>query len=54
MSARAAQGEVRASPIVRAAIYAVLIVFAVYYLLPLFVMLVNSVKKLEVTTWESP
>jgi glucose/mannose transport system permease protein len=33
--------------IVRAAIYAVLIVFAVYYLLPLFVMLVNSVKPLD-------
>jgi len=32
---------------VRALIYAVLILFAVYYLLPLFVMLVNSVKPLE-------
>jgi glucose/mannose transport system permease protein len=32
---------------VRAALYAVLILFAVYYLLPLFVMLVNSVKTLD-------
>ncbi|MHA7884740.1 carbohydrate ABC transporter permease [Nitratireductor rhodophyticola] len=31
----------------RAAIYSVLIVFAVYYLLPLYVMLVNSVKPLD-------
>ncbi|PWW04556.1 carbohydrate ABC transporter membrane protein 2 (CUT1 family) [Hoeflea marina] len=31
----------------RAAIYAALILFAVYYLLPLYVMLVNSVKPLE-------
>ena len=31
----------------RAAIYAVLILFAVYYLLPLFVMLVNSLKPLS-------
>jgi glucose/mannose transport system permease protein len=31
----------------RAAIYAVLIVFAVYYLLPLFVMVANSIKELS-------
>jgi glucose/mannose transport system permease protein len=31
----------------RAAIYAMLIVFAVYYLLPLFVMVVNSIKELS-------
>ena len=31
----------------RALLYAVLILFAVYYLLPLFVMLVNSVKPLS-------
>jgi len=35
-----------ANVLVRAAIYAVLIVFAVYYLLPLFVMVVNSLKPL--------
>ena len=33
--------------LLRAALYSVLLVFAVYYLLPLFVMLVNSVKPLE-------
>ncbi|HEY3149656.1 MAG TPA: carbohydrate ABC transporter permease [Dongiaceae bacterium] len=38
---------VRTNVIVRALIYAVLILFAVYYLLPLYVMLVNSVKPLE-------
>lgn len=38
---------VRTNVIVRALIYAVLIVFAVYYLLPLYVMLINSVKPLE-------
>jgi glucose/mannose transport system permease protein len=38
---------VRTNVLVRALIYAVLIVFAVYYLLPLYVMLVNSVKPLE-------
>lgn len=38
---------VRTNVAVRALIYTVLIVFAVYYLLPLYVMLVNSVKPLE-------
>ena len=38
---------VRTNVLVRALIYAVLILFAVYYLLPLYVMLVNSVKPLE-------
>jgi glucose/mannose transport system permease protein len=38
---------VRTNVLVRALIYAVLIVFAVYYLLPLYVMLINSVKPLE-------
>ncbi len=33
--------------LLRACLYAVLILFAVYYLLPLFVMLVNSVKTLD-------
>ncbi len=31
----------------RAALYSVLLIFAVYYLLPLYVMLVNSVKELD-------
>jgi glucose/mannose transport system permease protein len=38
---------VRTNVVMRAIIYAVLILFAVYYLLPLYVMLVNSVKPLE-------
>jgi glucose/mannose transport system permease protein len=42
---RAAPGH-NASVLARAAIYAVLILFAVYYLLPLFVMVVNSLKPL--------
>jgi glucose/mannose transport system permease protein len=47
MSARTAEGEIGASPVVRALLYAALILFAVYYLLPLFVMAVNSVKPLD-------
>jgi glucose/mannose transport system permease protein len=38
---------VRTKVLVRALIYSVLILFAVYYLLPLYVMLVNSVKPLD-------
>ena len=38
---------VRTNIFARALIYSVLIVFAVYYLLPLYVMLVNSVKPLD-------
>lgn len=38
---------VRTGRLMRALIYALLIFFAVYYLLPLFVMLVNSVKPLD-------
>jgi glucose/mannose transport system permease protein len=38
---------VRTNKITRAAIYALLILFAAYYLLPLYVMLVNSLKPLE-------
>ena len=38
---------VRTNVFVRALIYSILIVFAVYYLLPLYVMLVNSVKPLD-------
>jgi glucose/mannose transport system permease protein len=47
MSARTAEGEIGASPVVRALLYAALMLFAVYYLLPLFVMAVNSVKPLD-------
>ena len=47
MSGPATDTAVRTGPIVRALIYALLIVFAVYYMLPLYVMLVNSVKPLE-------
>lgn len=38
---------VRTSPLVRALIYALLIVAATYYLLPLYVMVVNSLKPLD-------
>jgi glucose/mannose transport system permease protein len=38
---------VRTGLLARAVIYSLLILFAVYYLLPLFVMLVNSVKPLD-------
>ena len=38
---------VRTDRLARAVIYAALILFAVYFLLPLFVMLVNSVKPLD-------
>ena len=47
MSAASADNAVRTGALARAAIYAVLIVFAVYYLLPLFVMVVNSLKPLD-------
>jgi glucose/mannose transport system permease protein len=49
MSAGAGAQEVaiRSDRWIRAAIYAALILFAVYFLLPLFVMLVNSVKPLD-------
>jgi len=46
MSVTPQDTAVRTSPFVRALIYAVLLLFAVYYLLPLYVMLVNSVKPL--------
>src|ERR671918_2233038 len=49
MSAGAGAQEVaiRSDRWIRAAIYAALILFAVFFLLPLFVMLVNSVKPLD-------
>ncbi len=47
MSAASQDNATRTGVIARAAIYAVLILFAVYYLLPLYVMLVNSLKPLE-------
>jgi glucose/mannose transport system permease protein len=47
MSAAAQETAVRTGTLMRATAYAVLLLFAVYYLLPLYVMLVNSVKPLE-------
>ena len=47
MSAASKDTALRTGTVARALIYAVLIVFAVFYLLPLFVMLVNSVKPLD-------
>ena len=44
---RSTQSSCGTGKLLRAALYAVLILFAVYYLLPLFVMLVNSVKTLD-------
>lgn len=41
------QVAVRTSPVVRALIYTLLIVAATYYLLPLYVMVVNSLKPLD-------
>jgi glucose/mannose transport system permease protein len=46
MSARAEPGRIGGPLALRALLYAILIIFAVYYLLPLFVMLVNSLKPL--------
>ncbi|WP_445680834.1 carbohydrate ABC transporter permease [Radicibacter daui] len=47
MSFQSQNNAFSTSRLLRAALYSVLLVFAVYYLLPLFVMLVNSVKPLE-------
>ena len=47
MSNPSADLAVRHNLLVRVLIYAALLLFAVYYLLPLYVMLVNSVKPLE-------
>ncbi|MEL6508720.1 MAG: carbohydrate ABC transporter permease [Pseudomonadota bacterium] len=47
MSAPSQDNAVRGSILTRALIYVVLILFVIYYLLPLYVMLVNSVKPLE-------
>ena len=46
MSGATQDTAVRTGVIVRALIYTLLLVFAVYYMLPLYVMLVNSVKPL--------
>ena len=46
MSAPVIQSAVRTSKPIRTAIYIVLIIFAVFYMLPLYIMLVNSVKPL--------
>ncbi len=47
MSSASEAPGLSSSLLVRVILYAILIVFAVYYLLPLFVMVVNSVKPLE-------
>ena len=47
MSAATIETAVRTNRLWRALIYAVLIIFAVYYLLPLYVMFVNSLKPLD-------
>ena len=47
MAANAIETAVRTGRLTRALIYAALLVFAVYYLLPLFVMMVNSFKELD-------
>ncbi|MGL4404383.1 MAG: carbohydrate ABC transporter permease, partial [Notoacmeibacter sp.] len=48
MSAEPSQNvAIRTSPVARAVIYTALILIAVYYLLPLYVMVVNSLKPLE-------
>ena len=47
MSAVSQDNATSSGIVARAVIYALLIAFAVYYLLPLYVMLVNSLKPLE-------
>lgn len=47
MSAKTQETAIRTGRLTRALIYTLLILFAVYYLLPLFIMLVNSFKPLE-------
>ena len=47
MAANAIETAVRTGRLTRALIYAALLVFVVYYLLPLFVMMVNSLKELD-------
>ena len=47
MSAPSQDNAARTGVLARAAIYTVLLVFVFYYLLPLYVMLVNSLKPLE-------
>jgi len=47
MAGQSQSTAVRTSLMTRALIYSVLLIFAVYYLLPLFVMAVNSVKPLD-------
>ena len=47
MALSAQESAIRTDRLTRAVIYAALILFAVYFLLPLFVMLVNSVKPLD-------
>ena len=50
MSAATQDTAIRTGRVARATIYLVLILFALFYLLPLYVMLVNSVKPLSEIT----
>ncbi len=47
MSAQSQDNAISSGKLTRALIYTALLVFAFYYLLPLYVMLVNSFKPLE-------
>ncbi|MEM8917079.1 MAG: carbohydrate ABC transporter permease, partial [Pseudomonadota bacterium] len=47
MSVATQETAVRTSRLMRAAVYTLLLIFAVYYLLPLYVMVVNSLKPLD-------
>lgn len=47
MSAQSQQNAINSGKLTRALIYVSLLLFAIYYLLPLYVMLVNSFKPLE-------
>lgn len=47
MAASRQDTVVRTSRLARAAIYATLLVFVIYYMLPLYVMVVNSIKELD-------
>ena len=50
MAAASADTAIRTGRVARTVIYVVLLVFALFYLLPLFIMLVNSVKPLSEIT----
>ena len=54
MSSASENTAVRTGAITRTFIYIVLLVFALFYLLPFFVMLVNSLKPLEILPHGAP